>query len=346
MKITDISITISDRECNYQGWSANDNRPLRTLLTSATIDNSVCNLTALIKEGQTGEPLIIGFPGYLSDSSGQGIFFDFIDDTYKSYTIVTLNDREGDSRLGSWYLGKPLPSDYYSYLFLIPKLIESLKSKYSPRKVIFYGTSMGGYGSLLHSYFCNVDELYLCVPQTNLSPESHYYRFDRDNYSQERSPFTPSEQLKALNLETPEKYLLATKKHPYIDIRTLSDFITPSKTFSCEMMQGSLPQYVHLVTARYDHPGDSKGLYFSQMILPLLNFLGLHNVHFSMVTFPFAAHDAFIYPQSIVDYSNNYLSPVKNEIASAKGRKTALERLYGEPSWRCFLTPNIYKLWV
>ena len=204
---------------------------------------------------------------------------------------------------------------------------------------------MGGYGSLLHSYFCDVDELYLCVPQTNLCPESHYFRFDRNNYSQERSPFTPSKQLQALNLETQDKYLRATKVHPYIDVRTLSKIITPSKTFSFGGMQGSLPPYFHLVTARYDHPGDNSGLYFSQMILPLINLLSLHNVHFSMVTFPFAAHDAFIYPQSIVDYSNGYLSSVLNDIKSSKGRQSALHRLYGENPWRCFLTPDIYKLW-
>ena len=213
MKIADFSISISDRSDQFvsTGWTANDNRPIKNLFTTCSIDDTICNLTAIIKEGEVGEPLIVGFPGYLADATGRGTFFDFVDDTYKTYTVVTLNDREGDSRLGSWYLGKHLPNDFYSYLFLIPNLIAALKSRYSPKKIIFYGTSMGGYGSLLHSYFCDVDELYLCVPQTNLCPESHYFRFDRNNYSQERSPFTPSKQLQALNLETQDKYLRATK---------------------------------------------------------------------------------------------------------------------------------------
>ena len=195
----------------------------------------------------------------------------------------------------------------------------------------------------MHSYFCDVDEVYLCVPQTNLCPKSHYFRYDPNNYGKERTPFTESQRLKALNLETPEKYRRATECHPYIDVRTLSDFVTQSNTFSCGLMNGSLPPYFHLVTARYDHQLDHNGSYFSQMILPLVSFLSRHNINFSMVTFPFAAHDAFIYPQSICEFSEKYLASALSDNSNNRSF-TAKERLYGE-SLRCFLTPDIYRLW-
>ena len=47
---------------------------------------------------------------------------------------------------------------------------------------------MGGFGSLISSLIVPVDEVYLCVPQTNLNPNSHYFRRDPSFYDRERIP--------------------------------------------------------------------------------------------------------------------------------------------------------------
>ena len=79
MDIRDLEITWSTPPTTFlgHGWSIKDGRPLSKLKASCYIENILCTLTAYIKEGEVGKPLVIGFPGFLSDATGQGIFFDF-----------------------------------------------------------------------------------------------------------------------------------------------------------------------------------------------------------------------------------------------------------------------------
>ena len=100
MKIEDIQIRFMPRDPLVGlGWVLRDGRGLLPATISCYIDGVKCSLTAQIKNGQEGKPLIVGFPGYLSDADGSGNFFDSLNEDYTSYTVVTFNDREGFSPL-------------------------------------------------------------------------------------------------------------------------------------------------------------------------------------------------------------------------------------------------------
>ena len=325
------------------GWNNQDGRQLFRGVISFLEDNTKHSLTFFYKDGQPNRPLVIGFPGYLADASGSGVFFDCVGQRFKDCTIVTLNDREGESRLGSWYLGKIMKDGCYSYLRLITALISHLQEKYQPSRSILYGTSMGGFGALLYSLLVRVDEVYLCVPQTNLNPRSHYFRRDPDSYDKERIPFTPSTKLIPLGLETYEKFTRKLNDHPYLDISNLRRHIGPDGRFHSKFFKGQFSSYYHLVSARYDHHLDRKGTYYRQMILPLITSLVEQDIPFSNTSFPFAMHDAFIYPQGILEYSEDAL---QNCISSSGTKRMRAEnRIYEYPYWRPFMVAGAHNLW-
>ena len=328
---------LGDNFIPYLGWRNNhDNRSLISSKLSASIDGRKESIHFIHKKGSEGKPLIIGFPGYLADVQGQGVFFDFYSSKYIDYPIVTVNDREGFSRNGSWYLGRPLDTGSFSYLHLIPILIQYLREINKPNRVILYGTSMGGFGAFLFSLLCDVDEVYLGVPQTSLSPSNHYFRRDYNNYHKERKPFTSSEYLEYLGLETTQKFLSALEEHPYLDIEYFSNKLLNSNASSVQgkFFKASFSPYYHILATRYDHHQDVTGTYFRDMILPLLTAFSKANVRFSSAIFPFASHDAYIYPESIATYSEDAFFEVKR--TANEGRKIAIDCLTKSPYWAPF----------
>ena len=170
---------------------------------------------------------------------------------------------------------------------------------------------MGGFGALIHSTTCSVDETYICVPQSSLDPSYHYFRINRKLFS-EREPFTVSPHLKALSLETDKKYKSCLKKNPFLDINHLGKFIKSGGSEDINDLFGGVQfsGYYHLLASRYDHPQDEDGVYFSQQILPILNTFSDCNVRFSSAILPFPTHDCYLYVDNVCGYSDIILPSV------------------------------------
>ena len=311
---------------------------------TADINDKEYSLTISGKIGNPNKPLVVGFPGYLSNPEGLLTFYGSIYSTEltSNYSIFTINDREGADRDGSWYLGKQVGGGLFSYQILIMLAINYFQELISPSKTLFYGTSMGGFGALMHSTTCTVDEAYLCVPQSSLNPSIHYFRRSNSDYSLERSPYTPSRKLQSLSLETPSKFEACLNTNPFLDITRLSklihegfDDISMKKIFGNVDFAG----FYHIVASRYDHHQDVNGSYFKDMTLPLLDSLSQNNVRFSSSILPFPTHDMYLNVDNVCEFSEHVLplAPVPGEAP----RTSAVDAMSKPPFWRPMLTKYI-----
>ena len=93
----------------------------------------------LFTSSASNKPLVVGFPGYLSNPEGHLVFYgamQFID-SLSDYTIITINDREGNGRDGSWYLGKQLVRFIFISI-LINLAVNFFKNELSPSKTLSF----------------------------------------------------------------------------------------------------------------------------------------------------------------------------------------------------------------
>ena len=70
------------------GWTNPDGRELFRGSISFEFDKVKHSLTFFYKNGNPDRPLIVGFPGYLADASGSGVFFDFVDFRFSDCTVL------------------------------------------------------------------------------------------------------------------------------------------------------------------------------------------------------------------------------------------------------------------
>lgn len=82
------------------------------------------------------------------------------------WIVVCPLDIYGTDGLGSWWLGEN--GDFFTFR-LLQSLILNIKKEYDLEEVYFWGSSMGGYGSLLHGTICNADAVYAHMPQVKLA---------------------------------------------------------------------------------------------------------------------------------------------------------------------------------
>ena len=321
--------------------------PLFSVRISADFDSKKYSLNLVIRKGEVGAPLIVGFPGYLSNPEGYPSYYGQVggDPDLSRATLITINDRHGFERDGSWYLGERLDNGIFSYQLLITNAIKYFESVFSPSKVIFYGTSMGGFGALHYSLICNPDETYLCVPQTTLSPASHYWRRGANGlYYEMHEESHISRHLQYLGIETRDKFYSTLKQNPLLDISYFSDAVLRSSSNSINHpVFGEIKfcPYYHLVSSRYDHHQDVDGVYFDQMILPLITAFSKSKVHFSSSIFPYPTHDRYIWPDNVFYYSKSILPGVMDLLPSRSGalhRTTAKKAMGDAPFWRPFMT--------
>ena len=319
------------------------NQKVQCLRITAEINSKEYSLIFPIKIGSPNKPLVVGFPGYLSNPEGLITFYGAVNFTKETsdYSIITINDREGFNRDGSWYLGKEVGGGLFSYQILINLALKHFQKMLSPSKTLFFGTSMGGFGALMHSSTCMVDEVYLCVPQSSLNPSLHYFRRSDTDYSAERSPFTPSRKLKSLSIETPSKFMDYISKNPFLDISRLSRFIIEGGDDNIEAIFGkvSFAEYYHIISSRYDHSQDVNGTYFKDMILPIFNSFAKSNVRFSSSILPFPTHDSYLTVDSVCAFSDNVL-PLAQVPGEAR-RTSAADAMSKPPFWRPMLTKYI-----
>jgi hypothetical protein len=86
----------------------------------------------------------------------------FYDD---EWIIVCPLDIYGTEGFGSWWLGEE--GNFFTFR-LLQELISRVKEEYDLQQIYFWGSSMGGYGAILHGTICNADAVYAHMPQVKL----------------------------------------------------------------------------------------------------------------------------------------------------------------------------------
>lgn len=89
-------------------------------------------------------------------------FSRFMDD---KWTVIIPLDTYGYEGKGSWWLGES--GDFFTFRML-QELIRILKEKYSLPSIYFWGSSMGGYGAILHGILMKSVAVFAHIPQIKL----------------------------------------------------------------------------------------------------------------------------------------------------------------------------------
>lgn len=112
----------------------------------------------LTKAESPGKPILIIFHGH---------GYNKLPSAFKSpnWNVVCPIDDYGYDGLGSWYLGEK--NDFY-WLKAMPAILEEVRSEVGKGRLYMWGSSMGGYASLLYGYMLNANSVYANVPQTHL----------------------------------------------------------------------------------------------------------------------------------------------------------------------------------
>jgi len=118
-----------------------------------------------------GLPLIIILHGHGSNS--RSTFFN-----KSGWNVLAPLDKYGHNCNGSWWLGEH--GDFF-VRDLLQELIKNIKSACSSHHVFFYGSSMGGYGAILHGILSAATAVYANVPQTYLLG-SGYHKVQLKNF--------------------------------------------------------------------------------------------------------------------------------------------------------------------
>jgi pimeloyl-ACP methyl ester carboxylesterase len=98
----------------------------------------------------------------------------------ENYHVVCPMDRFGVNRGGSWWLGED--GDFF-WIEAMSKIVESLRQQ-GAGDVYFWGSSMGGWGALLHGYLNNAKAVYANIPQTVLLGSSYSEKGGMKKYFQ------------------------------------------------------------------------------------------------------------------------------------------------------------------
>ncbi len=82
-----------------------------------------------------------------------------------NWNVVCPIDNFGYDGLGCWFLGED--GDFF-WLEAIRSILSFVRSRSGKGRLYFWGSSMGGYGSLVHGKLNNATAVYANVPQTHL----------------------------------------------------------------------------------------------------------------------------------------------------------------------------------
>lgn len=86
------------------------------------------------------------------------------------WNVVCPMDGFGEQNFGSWYLGEC--SDMF-WLGAMEEIINRVRARAGNGRLYFWGSSMGGYGAILHGYRNRATAVYANVPQTILLGSSY-----------------------------------------------------------------------------------------------------------------------------------------------------------------------------
>jgi Family of unknown function (DUF6270) len=80
-----------------------------------------------------------------------------------NWNVVCPMDSFGYGGMGSWFLGE---NGNFFWIDAMKRILESIRAKVGNGRLYFWGSSMGGYGSLVHGYLLHATAVYANVPQT------------------------------------------------------------------------------------------------------------------------------------------------------------------------------------
>lgn len=87
-----------------------------------------------------------------------------------NWNVVCPMDSYGYGGMGSWFLGE---NGNFFWIDAMKRILESIRAKVGNGRLYFWGSSMGGYGSLVHGYLLHATAVYANVPQTWLLGSSY-----------------------------------------------------------------------------------------------------------------------------------------------------------------------------
>ncbi|MEY8715380.1 hypothetical protein AB9G26_08880 [Francisella philomiragia] len=92
-----------------------------------------------------------------------------------NWNVLVPLDNYGYDSAGSWWLGEN--GDFF-VKNLLQKLIRQVSQKYNCEdNIFFYGSSMGGYGAILHGILSNAKAVYANVPQITFDSTKFFSKF-------------------------------------------------------------------------------------------------------------------------------------------------------------------------
>ena len=83
----------------------------------------------------------------------------------KNWNVVCPMDSFGYGGMGSWFLGEN--GDFF-WIEAMKEILAAVKARAGNGRLHFWGSSMGGYGALLHGHLLHASAVYANVPQTKL----------------------------------------------------------------------------------------------------------------------------------------------------------------------------------
>ena len=125
-----------------------------------------------LQDKPEGLPLLVVLHGYASGSSATKF-------KHEGWNVLAPIDDFGYKKSGSWWLGEN--GDFFLF-DMLQTLIKKVSIRYAcENKIYFYGSSMGGYGAILHGIHSNARAVYANVPQIQFS-SSRYFSFYKKHF--------------------------------------------------------------------------------------------------------------------------------------------------------------------
>lgn len=82
-----------------------------------------------------------------------------------NWNVICPMDQFGVQSFGSWFLGED--GDFF-WIEAMQRILADVRQQVGNGKLYFWGSSMGGYGALLHGYLNHATAVYANTPQTQL----------------------------------------------------------------------------------------------------------------------------------------------------------------------------------
>lgn len=234
------------------------------------------------------KPLIVWFHGWIDNELS---YYDLSVENQDEFNILFPQDRAGHLRAGSWWLGGS-DSDTWVYPVCTKYFVSYLQANIYCGPLIFAGSSMGGFGTLMNSCFYNGVYCFVSVPQTHLDPKGSYFKDRNQNF------------LKKLGIDK-DNFKMLTDSISLLDL-TKDSQVMSFKAGGISLPCTHIPRFVHITATSWDSQ-DSGCSYLSDYILPYIRRLHKMSVPISTSIMPVSGHDLFFYPDAVAHYAQKYI---------------------------------------